>query len=231
MKYNKMTIKEYNHKEWWKLHELANTFSGHMYKILKEREGENFEISQRIATKKDIREQQMSAMFSGTSGDFYDFKEGTYTRLISKGFMGDVIMSDTPMEIRTNMDFLYQAHGNILIGGLGLGIILKILENMDNIKSVTVIEKNQEIIDLVLDQLNLPNNFKVIQSDIFEYKPKEIFDTIYFDIWTNICGDNWDEMKKLRKQFKSSLDLTKKDWWIGSWRQEDCKELSYENYY
>lgn len=201
-----------------------------MYNILKERKGKDFEITRRIASKKDVEHEKMSAMFSGTSGDFYDFKEGTYTRLIEKGCLGNIVMSDTPMEIRTNMDFLYQAHGNILIGGLGLGIILKILEKMDNIKSVTVIEKNQEIIDLVLDQLNLPDNFKVIQSDIFEYKPTEKFDTIYFDIWTNICGDNWDEMKKLRKQFKPSLDLTKKDWWIGSWRQEDCKELIFSRY-
>ena len=212
MKYNKMTPKPYDHEEWYKLHNLADTFCGYMYKILKEREGEEFQIEKRTANKKDVKEQKISAMFSGASEDFFDFKEGTYTRLIAKGCFADVVMSDTPMEIRTNMDFLYQAHGNILIGGLGLGIMLKILEKMNNIKSVTVIEKNQEVIDLVLDQLNLPNNFKVIQSDIFEYKPTETFDTIYFDIWTNICGDNWDEMKKLRKQFKPSLDLTKKDW-------------------
>ncbi len=230
MKYNKMTVKEYDHKEWWKLHELANTFSGHMYKILKEREGENFEISIRTANKKDVERQKMSAMFSGSYGEMSDFTEGTYTILSTKKGFSDTVMSDTPMEIRTNMDFLYQAHGNILIGGLGLGIILKILEKIDNIKSVTVIEKNQEVIDLVLDQLNLPDNFKIIQSDIFEYEPTEKFDSIYFDIWTNICADNWDEMKKLRKQFKSSLDLTKKDWWIGSWRQEDCKELISSRY-
>ena len=230
MKYNKMIPKPYNHEEWYKLHDLANTFCGYMYKILKEREGEDFEISKRIVNKKDVKKEKMSTMFSGNL-DYYDFKEGTYTRLIAKGCFSDVVMSDTPMEIRTNMDFLYQAHGNILIGGLGLGIMLKILEKMNNIKSVTVIEKNQEVIDLVLVQLNLSDNFKVIQSDIFEYEPLGKFDTIYFDIWTNICGDNWDEMKKLRKQFKKSLNLNKKDWWIGSWRQQDCKELIYNDHY
>lgn len=231
MRYNKMTPKPYDYEEWYKLNDLANTFCASMHKILKEREEENFEISRRIATKKDVKHEKMRAMFSRSYGEMDDFKEGTYTILSTKKGYSNTVMSDTPMEIRTNMNFLYQAHGNILIGGLGLGIMLKILEKMDNIKSVTVIEKNQEVMDLVLDQLNLPDNFKVIQSDIFEYKPKEKFDTIYFDIWTNICGDNWDEIKKLRKQFKPSLDLTKENWWIGSWRQEDCKKLIYNDRY
>lgn len=225
--YRKMTLKERDWEEWKKLVILANSFAGYMHNILEEREGVNFSISRKTATEEDVKQQQLSAMFSGSYGEFRDFVAGTYTRLTT-GF--SVVMSDTPMEIRTNLDFLYQAHGHVLIAGLGLGVILKILEKRKGIKSVTVIEKNQEVIDLVLDQLNLPDNFKVIQSDIFDYEPTEKFDTIYFDIWTNICSDNWEEMKTLRKKFKKFLDLTKKDWWIGSWRQEYCREQSYGKY-
>jgi len=36
----------------------------------------------------------------------------------------EVVMSDTDMEKRTNARFVANAHGNVLIGGLGIGMIL-----------------------------------------------------------------------------------------------------------
>jgi hypothetical protein len=46
---------------------------------------------------------------------------GTYKRLMR----GDtVVMSNTPMEVRTNREFIRRAKGNVLINGLGLGMVL-----------------------------------------------------------------------------------------------------------
>lgn len=49
---------------------------------------------------------------------------GTYKRLSRNG---KCIMSNTPDEIRDVSSFVYKANGNILINGLGLGVVLKML--------------------------------------------------------------------------------------------------------
>lgn len=63
----------------------------------------------------------------------------------------------------------------------------------------------------------------IVQGDIFTYETTAKFDTIYFDIWDNICGDNWDGMKRLHRKFRSKL---RKGGWMSSWRKEDCQHLA-----
>lgn len=223
--YSKMTGKESNWDERKQIHILADKYKGKMHEFLEERKGKNVSITRKIADEEEVKRLKFQSIFSGGYGEYYDFQVGTYTTLVVNG---QVMMSDTPMEIRTNIEFLYQAHGNVLIGGLGLGVILKILENKKDIKSVTIIEKNKEVIELVGKQLKLPKNFKIVEGDIFQYNPEAgtKFDTIYFDIWVGICGDNWSEMKDLKKRYKKFANTLNPNWWIGSWRQEDCKQLN-----
>mgnify|MGYP000786328328 FL=1 len=42
-------------------------------------------------------------------------------------------MSDTPMEKETNRDFVHNAHGNVLIGGLGIGLIILAIQNKEDV--------------------------------------------------------------------------------------------------
>ncbi len=46
------------------------------------------------------------------------FHPGKYRRLSNNG---EVVMSNTPMEINTCMEFIERATGRVLINGLGLG--------------------------------------------------------------------------------------------------------------
>ncbi|MCV5648158.1 hypothetical protein OFN55_36090, partial [Escherichia coli] len=71
---------------------------------------------------------------------------GRYRRL-SNGW--DVVMSNTPMEIRTCQDFIERATGRVLINGLGLGMVLHAILQKDDVTHVTVIEKEQDVINLV----------------------------------------------------------------------------------
>lgn len=48
---------------------------------------------------------------------------GTYARLTDKEAHA-CIMSNTQMEQVTNREFVKNAHGKVLIGGLGIGMIL-----------------------------------------------------------------------------------------------------------
>ncbi len=47
---------------------------------------------------------------------------GKYVKLI---ISGELVMSDTPYEMNTNQKFINKAHGNVLIGGLGIGLLIK----------------------------------------------------------------------------------------------------------
>lgn len=129
--------------------------------------------------------------------------EGKFVKLIVDGVL---MMSDTHMERLTNREFVSKAHGDVMIAGLGIGLILNALEDKvksGEVKSITVYEKYQDVIDLVLPKYkHLP--IKVICKDILEYKPEkgETYDTIYFDIWPNIDDDNLSQIKILHNRWK-----------------------------
>lgn len=46
---------------------------------------------------------------------------GTYVKLSHNG---ECVISDISMEKRTNMDFYCNAYGDVLVGGLGIGMII-----------------------------------------------------------------------------------------------------------
>jgi hypothetical protein len=71
-----------------------------------------------------------------------------YVRLVKKG--EGVMMSDTPMERNTNYHILDKANGDVLIFGLGIGLIILPLLRKENVKSITVVELYQDLIDVHL---------------------------------------------------------------------------------
>lgn len=93
---------------------------------------------------------------------------GKYVRLRCGG---EVVMSDTPMERRTNSEFVMNAHGDVLVGGLGIGLVLMAIQDKENVNNITVIEKNQEVIDIVASQLPLNKKVTIVCGDVFKWKP------------------------------------------------------------
>jgi hypothetical protein len=194
--------------------QLSSKFIGSMHNTLQERQGKDFRIEYREATEADCRYEKDRVLIGFNFRTYFNLKPGKYTYLMQAD---DAIMSDTPTEIFTNVEFVSRVHGDILIAGLGLGIMLKMLQEMPEVKTVTVIEKNREVIDLVADQLQLPDNFKIVEADIFHYVPEQKFDVIYFDIYSDLSPIELAFLDSLENQFKPYL---KESGWIGSWRQE-----------
>ena len=162
-----------------------------MAEILEDRKVEDFEISHFEIGKND-----MYAILHGISC-------GKFIRLTHRG---SVVMSDTEMEKRTNAEFVRNAHGKVLIGGLGIGLILLAVQDKADVKKITVIEKNREVIDLVSNQLPLNDKVEIINADVFEYVPAEKYDTIYMDIWNYINQDvYWEQMKPLMSRYRKYL--------------------------
>ena len=114
---------------------------------------------------------------------------------------GSCMMSETPMEHRTNYRFILNAYGDILIGGLGIGMIILPIQDSPNVKSITVIEKNLDVIKCIQHQLPFNDKVKIINEDVFDYKPERKYDCIYMDIWAYVNKDIYEEMKKLKRKY------------------------------
>lgn len=163
-----------------------------------------------------------------SDNDFYaivrcGIPSGIYVRLINRG---ECVMSDTPMEKETNRDFVRNAHGNVLIGGLGIGLIILAIQDKEDVKQITVAEKNREVIELVGKQL--PLNFKVniVNDDVFEYKPLIKYNTIYMDIWNYINEDIYSkQMKPLINRYRRYLvpKAEDKNRYIDCWCKRQAK--------
>lgn len=142
-------------------------------------------------------------------------RPGTYKSLNRNG---QVIMSNTPAEISDFRHFAWEATGNVLINGLGLGCVLERVLEEESVKSVTVIEKSLDVISLVEPYFTDPR-CKVIYADAFEWKPPKgaRYNAVWHDIWDNICSDNLPEMTRLHRKYGRRTD------WQDSWAKKLCK--------
>jgi Spermine/spermidine synthase domain len=183
-------------------------------------------------TKERVRQDKMYALMDGngwtTNGLKHDY---TYVRLVLKG--EGVMMSDTPMERNTNMDFVKRANGDVLIFGLGLGLIIIPLLQAEEVTSVTVVELHQDLIELVepfLKEIDGDNKLTIVQGDCFEYHetiPKDKkWDCIYGDIWISISSSNWDEMELLTRKYKWRLKTDNPNTVLDHWMKDYVKETA-----
>lgn len=159
--------------------------------------------------------------------DAWQIPPGNYVRLERKprSLMGDIIMSDTPMEKRTNAMAVIKATGDVLIGGFGLGMIVLAMQDKPNVSSITVIENNKEIIDNIAAVLPLNNKVTVIHDDVYEWKPQRgrKYDTIWLDIWDNINSDIYkEEMIPLKNKYRRYLSKSPQHW-IKCWAELEAR--------
>jgi len=146
---------------------------------------------------------------------------GRYT-MLKRG--ARLVMSDTPDEIRDHYGVLSQAQqygGNVLVAGLGLGVVIDLVLVCDNIEHVTVIEKSSDVISLVGPHMlsRHPARLTIHKADVFEWKPPrdQRYSVAWFDIWNNICSTNLVEMKKLERKYVHRAK------WCGCWGQSQCR--------
>lgn len=127
----------------------------------------------------------------------------TYTRLLINGCLW---MSDAEFECRIYQDIIREAKGNVLIAGLGIGLILPPLLAKKTVATLTVLEINQDVIDCVKPHFNSPK-LTITQADCNTWLvPKRQFDMIFVDIWPNVPNeDQRREIQGLRKRYRPGL--------------------------
>lgn len=148
-------------------------------------------------------------------------RPGKYARLRINGV---TMMSDTQMEQRTCMGAIWHATGDVLVVGLGIGMILPPILEKPEVRTVTVFEKNPDVIGLVEPPLRgalgaLGEKLKVIEADAFTVRSQEAggpFDFIWLDIWPDSTAGNLPEIRILRRRFSGPR-----------WRRKGCEVLAW----
>lgn len=120
-------------------------------------------------------------------------------------------MSTLSKEIETQQEFLNNAKGDILIGGLGLGVVLFPLLKNQLVTSITVIENNIYVLSLI-SKLFKNKHIKFIHKNIYDYIPEKKFDTIWIDIFR--LYPNEEEITSLNLLYRPYL---KDNGWFGLW--------------
>lgn len=98
-------------------------------------------------------------------------------------------MVDDPPHLWSMQDYARNSIGKVLVAGLGLGLVAhELLSNID-VDSITVIERNKDVIDLISPLLPKAEGvkFQIINKDFYDFihESEEDFDRIIVDLWTS----------------------------------------------
>jgi len=117
-------------------------------------------------------------------------------------------MVDDPPHWWSMHDYAKNSYGKVLVAGLGLGLVTgELLKNVD-VDSVTVIEYNKDVIDLISPLLPDAKDvmFEIINKDFYDFihESEEYFDRIIVDIWTT---GSIEETKKILEEEVRPLSI------------------------
>jgi hypothetical protein len=122
---------------------------------------------------------------------------------------GAVWMSLTPMEMMTQRSAVKMASRTVVIGGLGLGWLLRKVCEKPDVERVIVVEKSQELLDWYGYRMcgRFEKAVEVICDDIYRQMGKHGIAARYLlDIWHLFSGAASDHrLDPFRRKFKRRL--------------------------
>jgi len=111
-------------------------------------------------------------------------------------------MSDLPCElVQMWLQLAKYARGHVLIGGLGLGVLARMVASKKTVRSATIIERQPEVIEMIEDYLG-GGTVRVIQADILPFSKaagagkqlapnKKSYDVVLLDTWAGTGESEW----------------------------------------
>lgn len=117
----------------------------------------------------------------GISNDISIVNDNGVWRLYGNDVQFMQLITKTNREIKELYSSFDLAYGNVFITGLGFGIIALWVANKPEVKSVTVIENSQDVIDLFLASNKLPEKVKIILGDADNYTTEKHYDCLLLD--------------------------------------------------
>ncbi|MCD8209846.1 MAG: hypothetical protein LUC31_03400 [Coprobacillus sp.] len=120
----------------------------------------------------------------------YFSQEYHYLALIDKGV---IWMAVTPNEIETMKPLIKDVKGDVLIFGLGLGYLPYILSLKEEVKHITIIENNMDVIKLfkesILPLFREKKKIEILYQDAFVYLKEEAYKHHYSTFLVDIYHD------------------------------------------
>ena len=101
----------------------------------------------------------------------------------------EIWMSLNPNEIKTMEPYINKAKGHVLVLGLGMGYVAYMMANKKEVKDVSIIEKDSNVIkifnNLLWPSFNNKEKIKIINDDAINYlkQKQNRYDYIFADIW------------------------------------------------
>lgn len=151
--------------------------------------------------------------------DLYPFGPHTsltrYTSETIHQSIGECVMVDHIVELRSHLEFALCARGDVLITGLGLGCIARGCRFNPAVNTVTVIERDTSVIRLVARYL--PAGITVIQADALQWAKEtdRRFDYAWHDLWSD---PDTEEPSLLISHAELMISLFSKVQHQGAWR-------------
>lgn len=213
-----------------------------MVKVLEPRKKSGWELNVLKLTENDVKSARLSAAMSFSYGEYLSLRAGRYMRLLMPETTlpridGRMIMSDTPQERLTNIQVVERAYGDVLIAGLGIGMILLPILASYQVDRVLVLEKYQPVRDMVEPQIRrwakkhrVDHKLEVLVCDVHDYPDRndqQKWDIIYFDIWQTPDEKAYAETKILWKKYRRLLSRDD-DRWMGAWRRKEMKKCALD---
>lgn len=154
--------------------------------------------------------------------DGYGYCEpGAYTKLTCKG--RGVVMSDTTAERDGHKRAVWAAKGHVLLNGLGLGMVLGAILRLPQVERVTVVELEQDVIDLVGPHYAC-DRLEIVKASAFDYQPPKAirYGAVWHDIWDGISADNLPDMTRLKRKYGRRAD------WQECWGERLSRKQARE---
>lgn len=129
-------------------------------------------------------------------------------------------MSIKPSEIETSQPAIDAIEGQVVTFGLGLGYFTYLASNKEKVQSITVVERDREVIKLferyILPQFQNKGKVEIILADAFEYAEKQMsdrnFDYAFVDLWHDVSDGLGMYLRMKKREYLSPQ--TKFFYWV-----------------
>ena len=122
---------------------------------------------------------------------------------------GELWMWDIPAEIELQKDIAAQAYGDVIVAGLGLGIVQKfLLQNSKvNAANLLTVEKYKEVYDCCREKRIIVGDTVggIFICDWFDICGEDKYDCVIGDIWPEISSKHLDLYKKFKTKALTRL--------------------------
>jgi len=97
---------------------------------------------------------------------------------------GETVMVDDPLHWMGMAELARNSGGNVLVGGLGLGLIVYSLRINPHVKKIDVVEINEDVIKLIAPLLPKSKRIRIFHDNIYEFENSQTeYNTVILDLW------------------------------------------------